>query len=128
MIRLLKALFAKKQEIEKPICDLFEQYPHEIFPEILKWEKQDKIIDYNKRFELYFLRIKGNGDCLFRQCGEPLTIINVKKLKDNKRYWNYSLNERKEAEQDSKLMKDFWEDDYEQFCSDFQKAYREAKQ
>lgn len=103
-------IFRKK----KPIDESFK-YPHEIFPEILHWERGDWLV-YDVSSYYRFMEVKENGDCII-ECCSNLEIWSIRKLK----FWdNQSLINRRIRES-TKNNK------YADFIRDFNSAYREIQ-
>lgn len=104
--RLFKALFSRKVD---------KRYPHEIFPEILLWERWD-VLDYQTYGYYQFLEVLENGDCVIKKCSE-LEVWSIHKLK---KWSNCSLRDRN-------IEKKMSRNDYTQFIRDFRQSYNEIK-
>ena len=92
------------------------KYPHEIYPDIIYWDKGDKIRGGDVYCGGTFIGVEENGNCTFEYLGD-IKIVNVKKFQ--KGMINESLAKRK--------FKNPRADSYQQFVKNFRIAYEEAK-
>jgi MoaA/NifB/PqqE/SkfB family radical SAM enzyme len=92
--------------------------PHEIFPEIMHWEKGDRLHDkYNCGRE--YIGINKDGTVLIQNYGD-VDVLSIHEIKRD--YTNITLlKDRCNPKSDKS-------DGYMQLLSDFQKAYKEISQ
>ncbi len=118
MIKIIKFLLGIK---DKPLSPLL---PHEIFPEILKWEIGDKLSDNgDKEYSSYsYNGVNEKGTVFYMHDGYG-GVAHTCDIKEAKKHLiNTSLSNREIKEERQSIV------EYSQFIKDFQKAYEESKQ